>query len=65
MLALARVLYVGDSPNDEPMFAHFPLTVGVANLEPFAALMLAQPRYLTSRPGGLGFAEVVSRVLKV
>ena len=33
--AIDRVLYVGDSPNDEPMFAHFRHTVGVANLSPF------------------------------
>ncbi len=63
--ALSRVVYVGDSPNDAPMFAHFPLTVGVANILPFAELMTAQPRFVTERPGGLGFAEVASRVLKV
>lgn len=63
--ALSRVVYVGDSPNDAPMFDHFPLTVGVANILPFAELMAAKPRFLTSRPGGLGFAEVASRVLKV
>jgi hydroxymethylpyrimidine pyrophosphatase-like HAD family hydrolase len=63
--ALARVLYVGDSPNDEPMFAHFPLTVGVSNILPFAEFMRDRPRFLTSSPGGLGFAEVASRVLKV
>ena len=63
--ALARVLYAGDSPNDEPMFAHFPLTVGVANILPFAKTMMCTPRFLTARPGGLGFAEIASRVLKV
>jgi len=63
--ALSRVVYVGDSPNDAPMFAHFPLTVGVANILPFAESMTARPRFLTARPGGLGFADVASRVLKV
>ena len=63
--APSRVLYVGDSPNDEPMFAHFPLSVGVANILPFAEFMRNRPRFLTSCPGGLGFAEVTSCVLKV
>ena len=31
-----RWLYVGDSTNDEAMFASFPLSVGVANLLDFA-----------------------------
>src|SRR5260221_325649 len=29
---LARCAFIGDSPNDAPMFAHFPLSVGVANV---------------------------------
>jgi HAD superfamily hydrolase (TIGR01484 family) len=29
------VAFIGDSPNDEPMFAYFPLSVGVANIRPF------------------------------
>jgi len=28
----ARVLFAGDSPNDQPMFAFFPNSVGVANV---------------------------------
>jgi hypothetical protein len=63
--ALARVLYAGDSPNDEPMFAHFRHTVGVANIAPFAPAMGHTPEYITQLPGGLGFAEIASRVLKV
>ena len=56
--AKARALYVGDSPNDEPMFAHFRETVGVRNIESFAPQMSALPRYITRSPGGLGFLEV-------
>ena len=52
-----RVVYVGDSPNDEPMFAHFPLSVGVANIRAFLPAMKAHPRWITAHPGGLGFAE--------
>jgi hypothetical protein len=63
--ALQRTVYVGDSPNDEPMFAHFPLSIGVSNLRPFAKSLASPPRWITAEPGGLGFAEVVRRILKV
>jgi HAD superfamily hydrolase (TIGR01484 family) len=53
-----RVVYAGDSPNDEPMFAYFPLSVGVANIRAFLPAMTAHPRWITARPGGLGFAEL-------
>lgn len=60
---LDRWLYVGDSANDEPMFAHFPHTAGVANVRRFLPRMKAHPRWITSREGGLGFADLVERVL--
>ncbi|MGE5266140.1 MAG: HAD family hydrolase [Deltaproteobacteria bacterium] len=63
--AVQRAVYVGDSPNDEPMFAHFPLSIGVSNLLPFAKSLRSSPRWITAEPGGLGFAEVVQRILKV
>lgn len=52
-------LYVGDSPNDEPMFAWFPRTVGVANVAAFVPRMTHLPRWVTPSPGGHGFAELV------
>jgi HAD superfamily hydrolase (TIGR01484 family) len=60
-----RVVYVGDSPNDEPMFAHFEKTVGVANLLPFVSSLKNCPAWITSAKGGLGFAELASRLLKI
>lgn len=59
----ARFLYVGDSPNDQPMFDYFPHTVGVANVRRFADQMRSLPRYITSAPSGAGFAELVHYVL--
>jgi HAD superfamily hydrolase (TIGR01484 family) len=53
-----RVAYVGDSPNDEPMFEYFPLSVGVANIRSFLSSMKSHPRWITTQPGGLGFAEL-------
>lgn len=59
-----RWMYVGDSANDEPMFAHFPHSVGVANVRDFLDRMEAWPRYITRGSGGHGFAEVLERVLE-
>ncbi len=58
--AKKRAIYVGDSPNDEPMFAFFPNAVGVANVAKFAADMKALPRYITRREGGYGFVELAN-----
>jgi HAD superfamily hydrolase (TIGR01484 family) len=58
-----RIAYAGDSPNDAPMFAHFPNAVGVANIRPFAKLMAALPHYVTENEGGYGFAELAQAIL--
>lgn len=62
---LDRWVYVGDSTNDQAMFAHFPLSIGVANLARFAALLQVWPRYLTEGERGAGFAEVARALLAV
>jgi len=51
------VVFVGDSPNDEPMFAHFPLACGVANILKYQGLVSHWPHFVTSQPSGAGFAE--------
>jgi len=58
-----QVLYVGDAPNDESMFARFPLSVGVANIAEHLSIMTHRPRYQTTQPGGLGFAELAGFIL--
>lgn len=58
-----RWLYVGDSPNDEPMFAFFPWSVGVANVTRFLGRMASHPRFVAAGSGGHGFAEVVNHLL--
>jgi hydroxymethylpyrimidine pyrophosphatase-like HAD family hydrolase len=57
-------IYLGDSPNDEPMFAYFCNSIGVANIRAFAPRMTALPRYVTKRPGGFGFAEFAALALR-
>lgn len=59
-----RIIFVGDSPNDAPMFAYFPHTVGVANIMQFADQLSVKPTWITEQPGGLGFAELAEAILK-
>jgi HAD superfamily hydrolase (TIGR01484 family) len=58
-----RYAFVGDSPNDTPMFAYFPLSVGVANVRRFAARLEHAPAYVTAAESGAGFAELAARLL--
>jgi hypothetical protein len=57
------VIYIGDSPNDAPMFEFFPKSVGVANVQRFAGALPAEPKYITGASSGAGFAEVVAHLL--
>jgi HAD superfamily hydrolase (TIGR01484 family) len=57
------VVFAGDSPNDEPMFAAFPLSVGVANVRAFAHRLKNKPAYITNGHSGEGFAESASVLL--
>ena len=59
----AEAIYVGDSPNDAPMFAAFPHGVGVANIHPFIDQMSHIPAWVTRHRGGRGFAEMVAGLL--
>ena len=56
-------VYVGDSTNDQAMFGHFPLSVGVANLRRFADQLHTWPAYISDGGRGVGFAEVATRLL--
>ncbi len=55
-----RFIFVGDSPNDEPLFAYFPYSIGVANVRRFTDRMDVPPAYVTEREAGAGFAELVA-----
>jgi HAD superfamily hydrolase (TIGR01484 family) len=59
-----HVVYAGDSPNDAPMFAFFPNSVGVANVMPYKEIMAHLPRYVTRAEGGEGFAELAKALLE-
>lgn len=59
----AHIVYAGDSPNDAPMFGHFPYSVGVANVRDFAGKMDALPKYVTTARSGEGFSELASLLI--
>ena len=63
--ARTAVIYAGDSPNDEPMFAAFPLSVGVANIQAFAHRLKNKPAYITDGHSGDGFAELAAFLLEL
>jgi HAD superfamily hydrolase (TIGR01484 family) len=58
-----RWVFVGDSPNDEALFARLPHTVGVANLLRFGATLRHWPAWLAAAERGQGFAEVAVALL--
>lgn len=57
------VLFAGDSPNDEPMFCHFPMACGVANVAKYKDILRHPPAFVALKEGGAGFAEIASALL--
>jgi HAD superfamily hydrolase (TIGR01484 family) len=60
---LDKVAFLGDSPNDGPMFGAVPLSVGVANVAPFLPGMAERPAYVARGAGGAGFVEFATALL--
>ncbi|UCH73368.1 MAG: HAD-IIB family hydrolase [Rhodospirillales bacterium] len=58
------IVFVGDSPNDAPMFGFFPNAVGVANVRDFAGQLAADPAWVTEARGAAGFAELAEALLE-
>ena len=61
-----RFLFLGDSPNDSPMFAFFPLSAGVAGIQRFweSGLMEQMPSFIASEEGSFGFEETLKAILE-
>jgi HAD superfamily hydrolase (TIGR01484 family) len=57
-----RTVFVGDSPNDAPMFSFFPHSVGVANVRRLR--LEAWPTYVTAQEAGAGFEDLVDHLLR-
>ncbi|MBN1837368.1 MAG: HAD-IIB family hydrolase [Spirochaetales bacterium] len=58
-----RILFTGDSPNDEPMFRALPHTVAMANIASFLPQLAFPPEYITRQESARGFAEAVEIIL--
>jgi HAD superfamily hydrolase (TIGR01484 family) len=59
----AQSVFVGDAPNDESMFAFFPQSVGVANINPYLDQLKHRPAHVTRNRCGAGFVEFVDQWL--
>ncbi len=57
-------VFIGDSANDASMFAHYPASVGVANVRKFLDRFEAHPAYVCDAEYGAGFVELVDFLLK-
>jgi len=56
--------FLGDSPNDAPMFKEVPLSVGVRNVEQFLSTIATPPRYITKAHSGEGFKEFSDQLIR-
>jgi HAD superfamily hydrolase (TIGR01484 family) len=61
--ARASLVFVGDSGNDASMFAHYPHSVGVANISHHLASMPCAPAWIASAECGAGFVEFTEAIL--
>jgi hypothetical protein len=59
-----RIAFIGDSPNDEPMFAALKHSIAVANIRTFLHRLSHMPAYITERESAEGFSEAVLVILK-
>lgn len=56
-------LFVGDSPNDCPMFESVGYSIGVANVQEFADQLAPCPQWIAQNRGGKGFAEIAGQLV--
>ncbi len=59
--ANSHLVFAGDSPNDQPLFASFEHSVGVANVKDFD--LETPPRWITRQRSAAGFQELATAIL--
>lgn len=57
--------FVGDSPNDEPMFKFFKNSFAVANIKKFSGQMSSLPSFVSAKDGGDGFVEIAKKLIEL
>lgn len=60
----SSIVFIGDSPNDEPMFQELAHSIAVANIRNFLSDLQYHPTYITEREAAQGFAEAVNVILR-
>ncbi len=61
--ANSKAVFIGDSPNDEPMFENFKLSVAVENISEFKERLTHLPKYICNEKGGDGFTEFANTLI--
>ena len=59
-----QALFIGDSPNDEPLFQAFHHSVAVGNLRRFLDRLSSLPEYITESDSAAGFCEAAAEILR-
>ena len=59
-----KIVFCGDSPNDEPMFEAFPLSFAVGNLRNYEHLLTKKPAFISKNEYGQGFREIVLEIVE-
>ncbi len=62
--AQSSTIFVGDSPNDEPMFGYFENSFAVSNIKAFVDDLNEKPKFISDKEGGSGFTEIIKHLLK-
>ena len=61
---LAHAVFIGDSPNDEPLFAGFPHSIAVGNLRRFLGRLQHRPEYIAEQESAEGFCAAAALFLE-
>ena len=59
-----RTLFIGDSPNDEPLFAGFAHSIAVGNLRRFLPRITHLPEFIAEGEAATGFCEAAATILE-
>ncbi len=60
----SEIAFIGDSPNDEPMFGFFDNSFGVSNISQFLDQLKTPPKTVLKGDGSHGFCELTEMLLK-
>jgi HAD superfamily hydrolase (TIGR01484 family) len=59
-----KAIFIGDSPNDEPLFEGFPHSIAVGNIRGFLPRIRHLPEFITAADCAAGFCEAARVILE-